>query len=89
MGRARRRLVAAGQARDNGARLAVQRGQAGAVAQGLRLWHRNAAAGQVVHQLDIERQLRVRQHFEQRQHVLATAGMQEVIGVFDARRDPS
>ena len=59
MRRTGRGLITARQARDDGAGLAVQGRQARAVAQGLRLRHRDAAFGQLVHQLDIERQLRV------------------------------
>jgi len=85
--RARSGLVAARQAGDDGAGLAVQGGQPRAVAQRLRLGDGDAARGQVVHQFDVERQLFLRQHLEQRQYVLAAGRIQEEVGVFDAGGD--
>ena len=68
--------------------LPCKRRQAGAVAQGLGAGHGNAALGQVVHQFDVERQLGLREHLEQRQHVLAAGRVQEVVGILDTRRNP-
>lgn len=66
----------------------MQRRQAGAVTQVLRLRHRDAALGQVIHQFDVERQLRLRQDLEQGQDVFAPRGVQKVIGVLDTGRNP-
>ena len=56
---------------------------AGAVGQRMRAGH--AAFGEVRHQVQVERQFLRGQLFEQRQHVTAGAGGDELVGVFDAR----
>ncbi|MNT71271.1 hypothetical protein D3C72_2097380 [compost metagenome] len=43
----------------------------------------------MVHQLDVERQLGVGQHFEQRQDVFTPRRVQEIVGILDTRRNPS
>ncbi len=57
----------------------------------LRVGHRNAALGQVLHQVQVEGQLREAQALEQRQHPLAAPavllGGEEVVGVLDAAVD--
>lgn len=77
-------LVTTTQARHNRARLAVHDTDAFAIAASHGLGHWDTFGGQVVHQLDIERQLFQRQDFKQSQNVLALGGAQKVIGVFNA-----
>ena len=68
--------------------LALQRGAGSApLASAVRHRHRDAALGQVLHQVQVERQLLERQALEQRQHVLAAVGVDEVVGVLDAGLD--
>jgi hypothetical protein len=55
---------------------------------GLRVGHRDAAARQVLHQVQVERQLLEGQALEQRQHVAAALGVGEVVGVLDAAPMP-
>ena len=58
-----------------------------AIAVGGRVRHGNAAPGQVFHQQQIKRQLRMCQALEQGEHILALIGGGEVIGVFDTAFD--
>ena len=82
-----RQLVVSGQAGDQRRGLAGHLVQHLAISVGARLGHRQTAAGQVLHQAQVERQLLGAQALEQRQHPLASGGGDEVIGVFDARGD--
>ena len=95
VGRARGELALAVQPVDHRRRLAVQRVQHVVLARadghagrlGLRVGHRHGVLGQVLHQVQVKRQLRVRQALEQRQHPFALAGGGEVVGVLDAAFD--
>ncbi len=55
-----------------------------AIRVGCRVGHGNALAGQVLHQVQVKRQLVVGQALEQREHILALVGADKVIRVFDA-----
>ena len=72
-------------------RLAAQVVEDVAVAIGLRVGHRDAALGQVLHQVQVEGQLLGGEALEQRQHPLGLLaflhGGQEVVGVLDAALD--
>jgi hypothetical protein len=48
-------------------------------------WHRDTRACQVLHQLQVERQLLAGKALEQRQHPFAFLSMNKEIAVFDAR----
>ena len=54
---------------------------------GLRVGHADAFLRQVLHQVQVIRQLLVREALEQGQHPFAALGAQEVIGVFNAALD--
>jgi hypothetical protein len=55
-----------------------------AVAVGGRVGHGDAALRQVLHQVQVKRQLLKRQPLEQREHELALGGGGEIVGVLDA-----
>jgi hypothetical protein len=85
-------LVAAVQAVDDGRRLAGHLEEDLAAGVGMRLRHRHAALGQVLHQPQVEGQLLGGEALEQRQHItlqmaVALAAVDEVVGVLDARAD--
>ncbi len=46
--------------------------------------HRQAAVGQVLHQRQVEGQLALVEALEEREHIAATLGVDEVVGVLDA-----
>ena len=48
------------------------------------VWYRYAVSGQVLHQVQVKRQLLKRQALKQRQHVFAAFGIDKIIGVLDA-----
>jgi hypothetical protein len=79
-----RQVMLAGQAIDHGRRLALDREQQVALRIGVRPGHRQAGIGQVLHQLQVERQLLGGEPLEQGQHVASGAGVDEVVGVLDA-----
>lgn len=88
----RRELVAAVQAVHDGRGLAGDLEQDLAGRVGVRLGHRHAALGEVLHQPQVEGQLLGGQALEQRQHVavqmvVGLGAVDEVIGVLDAGAD--
>jgi len=83
-----RQLALAGQAVDDGGRLAAHAQQdVAAAGLGLRVGHGNAGLRQVLHQVQVEGQLLGRQALEQRQHPLALFGGEKVVGVLYAALD--
>ena len=62
-------------------------GHARAFGLGLRVGHRHAVLRQVLHQVQVKRQLRVRQALEQGQHPFTGSAGDEVVGVLDAALD--
>ena len=83
-----REFAAALEAVDDRGRLVLELVQDLALGIGGRIRHRNALAGQMLHQVQVERQLLEGQALEQRQHIvmrLAVAqGADEIVGVLDA-----
>ena len=53
---------------------------------GCRVGHRNAFGGQVLHQMQVVRQLLKTQALKHREHVLTDVGRREIVGVFNAAR---
>ena len=84
MHRLRLQLACAPQFIDNRGRFAAKGEQNFPRGIGLRLGYRNAPLGQMLHQIQIKRQLLVAQTFKQREHIFALIGGGKVIGVFDA-----
>ncbi|MNV67615.1 hypothetical protein D3C71_1604210 [compost metagenome] len=83
-----RELAAAAQAVDHGRGLAAHAQQdVAALAIGLRIGHGNAGMREVLHQVQVERQLLGREALEQRQDPLTLIGGQEVVGVLYASLD--
>jgi len=87
MRRVGRQVVPAEQAIDHRRRLALEQVQDDAVRIGLRIRHRNGVLRQVLHQVQVERQLLGGEPLEQRQHVLSAGGVDEVVGILDAGGD--
>ena len=87
MHRAGGQLALAAQLAHHGGRLAAHAVQNVAVAVGARVGHGHAAVRQVLHQVQVERQLPGRQALEQRQNELALVAGQEIVGVLDAAFD--
>jgi len=91
VGCARPELRGARQARDDGGRLALEGTQDLAVAPGDGRRHADAVPGQMVHQVQVIRELRERQPLENGQHVFVRDALarhgQEEIAVLDARGD--
>ena len=79
-----REFAVAPQLVDHGSRLAFEAMQDVAFAVLHRIGHGNAARCQMLHQVQVKRQLLERQAFKQRQHVLALIGIYKIVGVFDA-----
>ena len=50
----------------------------------MRVWHGDAGLRQMLHQVQVKRQLLKAQTLEQSQHVLTLIGRQKVVGVFNA-----
>jgi hypothetical protein len=75
------------QAVDYRSRLAFDSQQDVAVLVRHGVWHWNTALCQVFHQVQIKRQLRVCEALKQREHVLAFAAGEEVVGVLNAALD--
>ena len=65
-------------------RLALETKENFALFVGRRVRHQDAVPGQVLHQVQIKRQLLKRQPFKQGQHVLTLGGIYKIIGVLDA-----
>jgi hypothetical protein len=84
MGRCGRKLAMAAQLVHHGGRLALEAMQQIALGVRRRVGHGNATRRQVLHQVQVKRQLLEAQAFKQRQHILALVGIDKVIGVFDA-----
>ena len=80
----RGQVMLAGQAIDDGRGLVLQREHEGAIRVGVRQRHGQAALGEMLHQLQVERQLAGAQALEQREHVAARRRVGEVVGVLDA-----
>ena len=91
VGHLRRQLALAGEFVDHGGGFALHAVQDLAVAVGLRVGHGNAALRQVLHQVQVERQLLGGEALEQGQHIVGwlpvLVGGDEVVGVFDAAFD--
>ena len=75
------------EAGDERGGLAVELAEKPVVEAGDGLGARQAVPGQMRHQLEIERQLHRPQLLEQREHVAALRGGDEVVGVLDAGED--
>ena len=67
----------------------VQSEKPAAVQTRLRLGHRDAAPGKVVHQLDVERQLRRCEDFKDREDKFASRRIEKKIAVFDSGGYPA
>jgi len=80
-------LTLARQFVDHGGRFAAHGVQHIAVAVGGGVGHRDAPAGQVLHQKQVKRQLLVCQALEQGEHIFALVCRGEVVGVFNAAFD--
>ncbi len=76
------------QAVDHGGGLALQAVDHIAIAVGGRVRHPHVMVGQVLHQAQVEGKLLERQALEQREHIGALIGGDEVIGVLDAAAAP-
>ena len=81
------KFALATQAIDDCCRLACQGQQNVAVLVGHRVRHRNAALCQMLHEVEVERQLFVCETLKQGEHVLACAAGEKVIGVLNAALD--
>ena len=84
MHRLRLQLACAPQFIDNRSRFAAKGEQNFPRGIGLRPGHCNASLGQMLHQIQIKRQLFVAQTLKQRKHIFALIGGGKVIGVFNA-----
>ena len=85
--RGRVELAGTGQLADNRRRLVVQCGDELPVVVGNRCRHRNVVASQMIHQVQVERELFECQVLKNGQHKLAGVGTDEKIAVFDTRRN--
>ncbi|MPN36124.1 hypothetical protein SDC9_183630 [bioreactor metagenome] len=82
-----RKLALAAQLVDHGGGLACHGVQDVAALVGRRIGHGNAAVRQMLHQVQVERQLLGGQALEQREHVFALVRGEKVVGVLDAAFD--
>ena len=87
MGQAGLHLRFALQAVHNRSRFIKQSQQNITLAVGLRVGHCDATLGQVFHQIQIKRQLRMAESLEHREDILALIGGQKIVGVFNAAAD--
>ena len=72
---------------DHGGGFVQQGEQNIALVVGLGVGHGHTALGQMLHQVQIKRQLFVAQSLEHSQDIFALIGGEEVVGVFDAAAD--
>ena len=83
----RRQLRRAFELGHDGGGLAVQRAEQRAVFARHGIRHRHAVRGQMLHQIEIERQLLGRQLFENREDVFAARRRQKEVAVLNTGRD--